>query len=336
VSAHPTESTDKHLDALLALLSENATFVVSGKLLARELRVPHHAVWRMVQKLRALGVKVKGHPLTGYHIERMEDVLTPRLLQKQLRGSIFGKHIHHFFRVDSTNNVAMQMGDEGEAHGTVVIAEEQTAGRGRAGRKWISERSTAIYASILLRPSIPPSRAPLLTLVAGLAAYDAVADETGFEPDIRWPNDLLLSGKKCCGILTEMRAEPDRIHYAVTGIGVNVNQPQMPAEIAGLATSLRMATGRIHSRVGVLAGLLRHLERYYNQFLAEGGEPIVRRFAEVSSFYKGKRVRVATATEAYEGVTAGLEASGLLRVRRNGGRIEPVVTGDVSEVNGCS
>jgi BirA family transcriptional regulator, biotin operon repressor / biotin---[acetyl-CoA-carboxylase] ligase len=336
VPAHLTESTDKHLDALLALLSENATFVVSGKLLAKELRVPHHSVWRMVQKLRALGVKVKGHPLTGYHIEGMQDVLTPRLLQKRLGGSRFGKHIHHFFRTDSTNNVAMRLGDEGEAHGAVVIAEEQTAGRGRAGRKWISERSTAIYASILLRPPIPPSRAPLLTLVAGLAAYDAVAEETGLEPDIRWPNDLLLGGKKCCGILTEMRAEPDRIHHAVVGIGLNVNQAQMPAELATLATSLCMATGRIHSRVNVLAGLLRHLECYYNQFLAEGGEAIVRRFAKVSSFYKGKRVRIDTATEAYEGVTAGLEPSGLLRIRRDGGRIESVLSGDVSEVKECS
>jgi BirA family transcriptional regulator, biotin operon repressor / biotin---[acetyl-CoA-carboxylase] ligase len=336
VTAHPTEKTDKHLDALLALLSENATFVVSGKLLAKELRVPHHSVWRMVQKLRALGVKVKGHSLTGYHIEGMQDVLTPRLLQKRLRGGVFGKQIHHYFRTDSTNNVAMRLGDDGEAHGALVIAEEQTSGRGRAGRKWVSEKGSAIYASVLVRPGIPPSRAPLLTIAAGLAAYDAVAEETGLEPDIRWPNDLLLGGKKCCGILSEMRAEPDRIHYAVVGIGLNVNQAQMPAEIAGVATSLRMATGRIHSRVSVLAGLLRHMERYYNQFLAEGGEPIVRRFAEVSSFYKGKRVRIATATEAFEGVTAGLEASGVLRVRREGGRIEPVLTGDVREVNECS
>jgi BirA family biotin operon repressor/biotin-[acetyl-CoA-carboxylase] ligase len=228
----------------------------------------------------------------------------------------------------------MRLGEEGEAHGAVVLAEEQTAGRGRAGRAWISEKSAGIHCTILLRPPIPPAHAPLLTLVAGLAARDAAAEELDVLPDIRWPNDLLVNGRKFAGILTEMHAEPDRMHWAVIGIGINVNQTKMPAEIAEIATSLRMETGKVHSRLELLIRLLRHLDRYYNQFLVEGPGPIVRRFAEVSSYFQGKRVKISTATETFTGTTAGLEASGVLRVTRDDGRgIEPVLSGDVAEAS---
>ncbi len=324
--------TDRRIDKLLALLAENSTIVISGAKIAREIGVTRYTVWRWVEKLRALGVKVKGHPRTGYHIERVPDILAPQLLTHGLQGTPFAKRIYHFFKIDSTNTVAMQLGDEGEPHGAVVLAEEQTAGRGRAGRKWVSEKSSGIHATILLRPPTPPAQAAVLTLVAGLAARDAVADETGLAPDVRWPNDLLLGGKKFCGILTEMRAEPDRVHYAVVGIGINVNQTRMPAELDSIATSLRIESGRIHSRIELLIRLLRHLDRYYNQFIGEGPKPILERFAAVSSYYRGKRVRISTATETFEGTTAGLEASGVLRVAREDGRIEAVVSGDVAEV----
>ena len=138
--------------------------------------------------------------------------------------------------------------------------------------------------------------------------------------DIRWPNDLLFGGRKFSGILTEMHAEPDRVHYAVIGIGINVNQSKMPAELADIATSLRIETGKPHSRLQLLIRLLRHLDRYYNQFLAEGAEPILRRFAEVSTYFKGKHVKISTATETFTGITAGLEPSGVLRVKRDNGR----------------
>ncbi|MGH9781550.1 MAG: biotin--[acetyl-CoA-carboxylase] ligase, partial [Candidatus Acidiferrales bacterium] len=233
-----TGRTDKRIDALLSLLSENTTIVISGAQIAKEIGVRRQTVWRWIETLRAAGVKVKGHPRTGYHIERAADVLAPKLLARGLRGTPFAKHIFHFFTVDSTNTVAMRLGDEGEAHGTVVVAEEQRSGRGRAGHSWHSEKATGIYVSILLRPQISPMLAPALTLVAGLAAYDAIAEESSLRPDIRWPNDVLLKDKKVCGILTEMQAEPDRIHFAVIGIGINVNQAKMPAELAGIATSM--------------------------------------------------------------------------------------------------
>lgn len=327
-------TTDRRIDALLTLLVENSTIVISGAKIAKEIGETRQQVWRWIQKLRGLGVRVKGHPRTGYHLERMPDILVPQLLIHRLHGTPFARHVYHFFKVDSTNTVAMRLGEEGEAHGSVVLAEEQTAGRGRAGRTWTSEKSAGIHCTILLRPPIPPAYAPMLTLVAGLAARDAAAEELDALPDIRWPNDLLVNGKKFCGILTEMHAEPDRMHWAVIGIGINVNQTKMTAELSEIATSLRIETGKVHSRLELLIRLLRHLDRYYNQFLVEGAGPIVRRFAEVSSYFQGKRVRISTAIETFTGTTAGLESSGVLRVARDDGRgIEPILSGDVAEAS---
>jgi len=327
-------TTDRRIDALLTLLAENSTIVISGAKIAREIGATRQQVWGWVERLRALGVRVKGHPRTGYHIERMPDLLIPQMLSHRLYGTAFARRIFHFFKIDSTNSVAMRLGESGEPHGTVVVAEEQTAGRGRAGRSWTSEKSVGIYASVLLRPPIPPAHAPLLTLVAGLAARDAAAEDLDAQPDLRWPNDLLVCGRKFCGILTEMHAEPDRIHHAVVGIGMNVNQTKMPSEIADHATSLRIETHRIHSRLELLIRLLRCLDRYYNQFLAEGATPILRRFAEVSTYFKGKHVRITTASETFTGTTAGLEPSGVLRVTRDDGHgVVPILSGDVTEAS---
>jgi BirA family biotin operon repressor/biotin-[acetyl-CoA-carboxylase] ligase len=324
-------TTDRKVDALLTLLADNTMIVISGAKIAREIGMTRSTVWRWIEKLRALGVKVKGHPRTGYQIERVPDVLAPRLLQRGLRQSIFGRRIYHFFKIDSTNAVALRLGHEGEPHGTVVIAEEQTAGRGRARRVWHSEKTSGIYLTVLLRPPMPPQQAPLITMAAGLAARDAVAELTGLLPDLRWPNDLLIGGKKAGGILTEMHAEPDRVHFVIVGVGINVNHTRMPEELSEIATSLRIETGKTFSRVDLVTRLLRHLESYYNRFVAEGAAPILSRFAGVSSYAQGKRVRITAARETYSATTAGLDPSGLLRVTRDDGQTVTVVSGDVAE-----
>src|ERR1035437_5830933 len=324
-------TTDRRIDRLLALLADNAIIVISGAKIAREIGVTRFTVWRWIERLRALGVKVKGHPRSGYQIEKVPDVLAPKLLRKPLHRSPFGKRIHHFFKTDSTNSVAMTLGERGEPHGAIVIAEEQTAGRGRAGRTWHSEKTNGIYMTVLLRPAISPQQAPLITLVVGVAVRDAIEEQTGLVPDLRWPNDLLFGRKKFCGILTEMNAEQDRIHFVAAGIGINVNHERVPEELTEIATSLRIETGRIHSRGEIVARLLRHLDSYYNRFLSEGAEAIIARFSEVSSFARGKRVRIATLTETYTGTTDGLESGGLLRVRRDDGRTLPVIAGTLTE-----
>ncbi|MFQ5723889.1 MAG: biotin--[acetyl-CoA-carboxylase] ligase, partial [Terriglobia bacterium] len=312
-------ATDRRIDRLLGLLADHPMVVVSGAKIARQIGVSRSAVWRWVETLRRLGVKIKGHPKTGYRLERVPDILVPQLLQPRLRGTGLGRRIHHFFKTGSTNTVALRLAAEGEPHGTLVIAEEQTAGRGRLGRSWYSEKTSGLYLSILLRPELSPQQAPLLTLAAGLAGRDAVAEVTGLEADLRWPNDLLLGGRKVCGILTEMQAESHRIHYVVVGIGVDVNHAQMPAELEGIATSLRLAAGHQVSRLDLLTHLLAAFDRYYNRLLAEGAAPILARFAEVSSYARGKRVRITGAREEFTGVTEGLDATGTLLVRRDDG-----------------
>src|SRR6202140_796165 len=328
---NPTGTTDRRIDALLAVLADNAMIVISGAKIAREIGVTRSTVWRWVEKLRGLGVRVKGHPRSGYQIEKIPDVLVPKLLRKRLHQGPIGKRIHHFFKIDSTNSVAMTLGEQGEPHGTLVIAEEQTAGRGRGGHTWHSEKTNGIYMTVLLRPPISPQQAPLITMVAGLAVRDAILEQTGLAPDLRWPNDLLFGRKKFCGILTEMNAEQDRIHFVAVGIGINVNHVKVPDELSAIATSLRIETKHAQSRVEIVARLLRHLESYYNRFITEGPEAIVARFSEVSSYARGKRVRIETASETYTGTTEGLEPGGLLRVRRDDGRVLQIIAGTLSE-----
>src|SRR2546426_9970240 len=174
-------TTDRRLAGLLTLLAENATIIISGGRIAKEVGVSRSMVWRWVERLRELGVKVKGRPATGYFLEQVPDILTPNMLRQRLKGSLFGKRIYHFFKTDSTNRVALELGHAGEPEGAVVLAEEQTAGRGRAGRVWISERAAGIYLTLLLRPRLAPVQAPLLTMMAGLSARAAIEAVTGPE-----------------------------------------------------------------------------------------------------------------------------------------------------------
>lgn len=328
-----TGTTDRHVDKLLSLLIDNAMVVVSGPKIANELRVTRSTVWRWIERLRGLGVRIKGHTATGYQLETIPDILVPQLIARRLAGSLFGKRIHHFFRAESTQDYAMRLAAEEEPHGTLVIAEEQTAGRGRFGRSWYSEKTSGIYFSMILRPPLAPVHALLLTLAAGLAGYDAVREVTGLAVDIRWPNDLLVNDKKFAGILTEMSAETERVHYVVVGVGLNVNHAKIPAELEPIATSLRLAAGQRFSRMEILVRLLGAFDRYYNQLLARDGAPsILGRWAAVSSYAAGKRVKVSTGAGEFTGTTAGLDATGLLRIRRENGETETVLAGDIVAV----
>jgi len=324
-------TTDRRLAGLLTLLAENSMIVISGARIAKEIGVSRSTVWRWVQRLRALGVKVKGQPATGYFLEQTSDILTADLLRQRLKGSLFGKRIYHFFKTDSTNRGGLELGHAGEPEGAVVLAEEQTAGRGRAGRAWISDRATGLYVTLLLRPKLAPVQAPLLTMMAGLSARSAVQTLTGLAVDLKWPNDLLIGGKKAGGILTEMHAEPGQIRFVIVGIGLNVNQEKFSGEVAETATSLRLETGKLQSRMELLARLLREFESDYNRLLREGVASVVERFEAVSTYAKGKRVRVTNGTESYAGTTAGLGPEGLLQVQRDDGKLMTVIAGDVAE-----
>ena len=309
--------TDARLGRLVRLLIAHATVVVSGTKIASELGTSRSEVWRLVQQLRDLGVDIAGHPSTGYSLKSVPDLLLPDMLAPQLQGTIFGKHIHHHYKIGSTNSVAMEAASAGAPEGSVFLTEQQTAGRGRGANQWHSARSSGIYCSVVLRPPLPPSDVLILSLAAGLAVQSAVQEiDSRVIPDLKWPNDVLIDGKKFCGILTEMNAEVTRVRYVVVGIGINVNQSTFPADLEAAATSLRLATGTEWSRVELCTALLKSLDREYHALIQEADAPtsILRRFQERSSSAHGRRVTVEE-NGGFEGTTDGLDSRGFLLVR---------------------
>jgi len=309
---------------------DNATVVVSGTKLADEIGSNRSEVWRLVQQLRTLGVEITGHPATGYQLKAVPDLLLPDMLAPFLKGTIFSQDIHHYYKIGSTNTEAMNSASAGAPEGSVFVAEEQTAGRGRGANQWDSAPSAGIYCSVVLRPALPPSESLILSLAAGLAVHAAVQQvHSRISPDLKWPNDLLLEGKKFCGILTEMNAEVTRVHHLVIGIGINVNQASFPVDLQPIATSLRLVSGREWSRVELCAALLKSLDREYGDLLHKPGahESILKRFQERSSSSRGRQVRVEENAEL-EGVTEGLDPRGFLQVRTSRG-LRTVLSGTI-------
>jgi BirA family transcriptional regulator, biotin operon repressor / biotin---[acetyl-CoA-carboxylase] ligase len=321
-------ATDARLGRIVRLLMDHATVVVSGTKIAEEIGIGRSGMWRLIQQLRGLGVDVAGHPATGYQLRAVPDLLLPEILAPMVKGTIFAKPIHHYYKIGSTNSEAMWSAAENAPEGSVFLAEEQLAGRGRGAHGWHSPHSTGIYCSLVLRPAMAPSDALIFSLAAGLAVQSAVSEiAPQLKSDLKWPNDLLLGGKKFCGILTEMHAEATQVRYLVVGIGINVNQSKFPADLRELATSLRIEGGTEYSRVKLLGALLKSLDREYRGLANEAGarQSILRRFEQGSSSVRGQKIRVEE-NQSLEGVTEGLDAHGFLKVRTAEG-VRTVVSG---------
>jgi BirA family biotin operon repressor/biotin-[acetyl-CoA-carboxylase] ligase len=317
----------------------HATVVVSGTKIAQEISSTRSEVWRLIQQLRGLGVDVAGHPATGYQLKSVPDLLLPEILAPMLRGTLFDAQLHHFYKIGSTNSAAMSAAADGAAEGSVFLAEEQTAGRGRGAHYWESARSVGIYCSVILRPALAPSEVLVLALAAGLAVRSAIEQiNPQVAVDLKWPNDVLVGGRKVCGILTEMNAEATRVRYIVVGVGINVNHASFPQELQGEAISLRMATGSEWSRVELAAALLKSLDREYKLLLGhtsaqeveseKASASILRRFAEQSSWVRGKQVRIEQNDAMIEGTTEGLDERGFLQVRTEEG-LRTILSGTV-------
>ena len=313
--------TDARLGRIVRLLVDNATVVVSGTKIADEIGATRSVVWRLVQQLRKLGVDIGGHPATGYALNAVPDLLLPEILAPLVQGTIFARNIHHYYKIGSTNTAAMEAASAGAPEGTVFLAEQQSAGRGRGANQWYSAQSYGIYCSVILRPALPPSEVLILALGAGLAVHAAVQEiNPQVNPDLKWPNDLLIDGKKFCGILTEMNAEVTRVKHVVVGIGINVNQTSFPEGLHPIATSLHLASRTEWSRVELCAALLKSLDREYRELVQDprARESILRRFEERSSSVRGQCVWVDE-SGGFEGVTEGLDSRGFLQVRTKEG-----------------
>ncbi len=274
---------------------------------------------------------------------KCEDLLTQENLAPLLGATIFspsasGGGIHHFRRIHSTNSAAMQAAASGAQEGSVFIAEEQLGGRGRGGHSWHSAPSSGIYLSVILRPRLEPTDTLWLSLIAGLAAHDAITSQVGIAPDLRWPNDIMLGEKKLGGILTELSTEAGKVRHVIVGIGLNINNDSFPEELRDLATSLRLETDRNWPRIELTAALLKSLDREYRELQSdvEGKyrDGVVHRFEQCSSYARSAHVHVddsAGDDGGYAGQTAGLDRQGFLLVQTSGG-LRTVVNGGVRKM----
>ena len=224
---------------------------------------------------------------------------------------------------------AAERAEAGSPEGTLVTADEQTIGRGRLGREWHSPARSGLYFSLVLRPPVAAAQAMSITLACGLGVARGIGRACGRQADIRWPNDVLLGGKKCCGILVDLAANGERARYVIVGVGVNVNQQSFPEDIENIATSLHRETGCEWARDVVLESILAELEKYYDMFLVRGPGAIVDAFTRASSYAQGRRVEVQSAAQSIRGVTTGLDERGILLVRQDDGVVVPVLAGGV-------
>jgi BirA family biotin operon repressor/biotin-[acetyl-CoA-carboxylase] ligase len=315
-------------ELVLAFLAEAVDEFVSGEAISDKLGLTRAAVWKHVDALRSQGYRIDAVPARGYRLVGIPDRLTPLELRPLLNTHDVGRLIHWFEEIGSTNDRAKELADDGAEHGEVVVAEAQTAGRGRRGRAWASPARRNLYFSVVLRPDLPPARAPELTLVGSIALCDALR-QAGVAAGIKWPNDLLASGKKIGGILTELAAEPDRIEWVVLGAGVNVNtrREDFPEELRAEATSILLERGQAAPRVLFAAACFTALETWLDRH-DEEGFGVIREAWRERSVTLGREVLVKVDGRELAGVAEDIDETGALLVRTAAG-LERVLSGDV-------
>jgi BirA family biotin operon repressor/biotin-[acetyl-CoA-carboxylase] ligase len=322
-------------EQILDLLEENHGRYVSGAKLSQVLGVSRSAVWKQIETLRVQGYGITGGPNQGYLLDSSPDLLYPREIQKGLHTRSFGRQVYHLRSVGSTNQVAKDLGRRGYPEGTLVVAEEQTAGRGRYQKSWWSPPETGIWMSLVLRPQLAPYRIPQMTLVAGASCAQAIQDCLDMKPGIKWPNDIVYEGRKLCGILAEMDAAAEQVHFLVIGIGINVNQEltDLPDEIRGIATSLSVITGRRLERLPLVRRILDVFEEDYDRYCRDGFAAAREKWLSYQVTL-GKLLRFQSGQDECIGEACGLDDDGSLLVRRSSGQIDRCIAGEILEVRG--
>ncbi|HYK71952.1 MAG TPA: biotin--[acetyl-CoA-carboxylase] ligase [Pseudoneobacillus sp.] len=315
---------------LLDAFSNNENQYLSGQTLADVIGCSRTAVWKHIEELRKEGFELEAIRNKGYRILKTPEKITADEIRLGLKTKFFGHTIQYEESVESTQRIAHRLAYEHAPEGTIVIAEEQLSGRGRMDRKWYSPKYTGVWMSIILRPNIPLAKAPQLTLIAAVAVVQTIEELTGLSPEIKWPNDILINGKKMTGILTELQAEADRINSIIMGIGINVNQElkDFPIELQELATSIAIEKGSLHSRAAIIRSVLSNLERLYLLYLEKGFYPI-KLLWEGYAISIGKDIRARTLTNVIEGKALGITDDGVLRIEDKTGKIHLVYSADI-------
>ncbi len=311
---------------IAAFLAEAGEQLSSGEIICGKLGLSRAELFAGIEDLRARGFAVESAP-GGYRLLSVPDRLTADALEPLLTTREIGRALLCLDETPSTSDVARRMACDGAPHGQVVLAEAQTRGRGRHGRSWISPKGVNLYLSIVLRPSLSPSRAPELGLVVAVALAEALLD-LGAPVRIKWPNDLEIGAKKVAGILAEMSAEPERLHFVVVGLGVNVNLDPVPSEIGSVATSLKRELGRSVPRLSLCAAVLSSLEEWLDRHEDQGFSPVRSRWMELSSTV-GSLVEIQLEGDrVLAGEAQGIDDGGALLVRTST-RLERILSGDV-------
>lgn len=320
------------VDGRILELFRSGDGVVSGAALSKALGVSRTAVWKHVKGLRGKGYQIEAVPSKGYRLLSSPEILTNLDITAGLGTKRIGTSVICLKETDSTNSVAFKMAEEGAPEGTVVIADTQSAGKGRLGRIWLSPAGVNLYCSIVLRPAIAPVAACQLTFLSVVAVARAVERCTKLKPQIKWPNDILINGKKVAGLLNEMNAETEKVNFVVLGIGVNLNL-RMSALSEGLlrhpATSLLEEGGEDVDRLRFTRALLEELDQLYENFLVEGDGPVRAEWLARSAI-KGRSVKVSQQNREFSGVVQGVDSFGALLVLLGDGTLETVLSGDVA------
>ncbi len=303
---------------------------VSGQQLSERLGVSRTAVWKAIGRLRDEGYQIEAVRNRGYRLFGASDLLTETECRDVLAGCRLGNPVYCLGVTDSTNLQAKLLAERGAPEGALVIAEKQTAGRGRRGRSWVSPPGGGLWFSFVLRPLIRPSVTPMLTLVAAMAVAAGIEDATRISVGIKWPNDIVLSGKKIVGILTELSAEALETHYVVVGIGINVNIASFPEELRATATSLYLESGVCYKRSTIIAAVMKRMETYYDAFLQTTNMERLREEYMSKLVSVGREVAVMEAGNERRGICEGIDHNGCLLIRDADGNVGRVLSGEVS------
>ncbi len=299
---------------------------LSGDQISKHLGISRQGLWKHIQELKDSGYQIAAVPHLGYRLESCPDRLFPFEITRSLNTKFIGKKIHYFDYLASTMDFAMQLGVDGAAGGSLVLAESQIKGRGRLGRSWFSPKYKGIYLSLILRPKISPAACPILTLMSAVSICEAVKEVMDLDVQIKWPNDVLIHNKKVAGILTEMNAEVDKVNFVVIGIGLNVNNDKK--SLIAQATSLSQQQGEEISRVVLLQELLRRIESNYLLLEDGGSSEIINKWRNFN-LTLGTRVKVCYQDKHIEGQATDIDIDGSLLIRKDSGLIQKISSGDV-------
>ncbi|MGI6357657.1 MAG: biotin--[acetyl-CoA-carboxylase] ligase [Bacillota bacterium] len=315
--------------SILRLLLSAYPNPISGEQMAKDLTISRSAVWKKIKALEQIGIEVSGKQNSGYRLERWPNLMLPELLMHFRKAVTLGEPIYYQESIGSTNDWAKQLAQGGATAGTLVVAEEQTAGRGRRGRSWLSQPGAGIFASLVLRPSLPPERIPLLTLTLGIALVQTLREYGLTEAWLKWPNDVWVGRKKLAGILAELAGQLDQVDWVVLGMGINTHQAEFPAELAAIATSYLRETGQDVQRAALLCDALHSLERLLPLLQQSSLDGLMEQWQSCDRLI-GQQVRAITPSGTIHGQARGITANGALVLRLADGSEQTIMAGDVS------